>query len=51
MIDWLNPSEDVLEAKRIGYEEGYAKGHEDGREKGLDEGYDRGRRVAEDYYK
>ena len=21
MIDWLNPSEDILEAKRIGYEE------------------------------
>jgi len=22
MIDWLNPSNDVVEAKRIGYEEG-----------------------------
>jgi hypothetical protein len=28
MIDWLNPSDDILEARRIGYEEGVNAGYE-----------------------
>ena len=28
-IDWMNPSGDVIEAKRIGYEEGLAERDED----------------------
>lgn len=29
MIDWLNPSDDILEARRIGYQEGCAVGEGD----------------------
>jgi hypothetical protein len=32
MIDWMNPSEDILEAKRIGYNEGFEAGQEASRE-------------------
>ena len=32
MIDWMNPSEDILEAKRIGYNEGFEAGQEAARE-------------------
>jgi hypothetical protein len=32
MIDWSNPSDDVMEARRIGYQEGWLAGEEVARE-------------------
>ena len=49
-IDWENPSEDMIEARGMGYLNGYRdgeiEGYEEGREDGYKQGYDEGVRES-----